>query len=261
MKKVLQKGIAGLGNRLQVLGYCVDVAEETGAELLVDWRDSAWRDKFTRYFTLKDILVSDYKPGIAEKPILPEWWESRVDAKCAKQLAHDDFARVKPADLKADWKTLVVCQYRMRHSGRVYELLDFKPVVKRAFKNLSLKDYDCWHIRDLDKSEGGYAKMLERVRRHETSRQKVVITDNLHCKKRAEMMGVFCPSVIPEPPEKGGAHHVNDPTLGEQGLTKRDINLSTVVDVLVGVNAVEFHATCEGSTYSQLIKNLRKAGK
>ncbi len=73
MKTVIQKGIAGLGNRFQVLGYCFDLSIKHKAQLLVDWRDSSWNDDFSYYFNSD--MTKDYPPILLEFPnIKPEWW-------------------------------------------------------------------------------------------------------------------------------------------------------------------------------------------
>jgi hypothetical protein len=51
-RTVVVKGIAGLGNRMQVLGHCCDLASRWKAVLCVDWTHNSWSESFDNYFQL-----------------------------------------------------------------------------------------------------------------------------------------------------------------------------------------------------------------
>src|SRR6056297_3500142 len=71
-KLIVQKGIAGLGNRLQVLGRVVDMAHETGRSWFADWRDSSWEDGFDPYFEQLPGLVGAEGCSVWPNPWTPE---------------------------------------------------------------------------------------------------------------------------------------------------------------------------------------------
>jgi len=249
MKTVVQKGIAGLGNRFQVLGYCFDVAKKKNAKLLVDWRDSSWRDNFSNYF-VSDIIL-DFEDG--EYPdIKPEWWSDKINSKVAKNAAKKEFV--------GEWETLVICQYNAKYSDEIFKHIDFHTRIYNKYSVLefpSANKYDCWHIRATDKTAGDPFAILKKIIDNKTSNYKVIITDNLDIKNKAIKNNIVCQSIIPPIPKKYGVHHSTDEYLKINNITKRDLNDSALVDLLIGKNATNFYSTCENSSFSQLIKRLR----
>jgi hypothetical protein len=258
MKTVVQKGIAGLGNRFQVLGRCVDIALEHKAQIIADWRDSSWGDDFSYYFS-SDIIAS-YPPITLSFPgVKPEWWNDKINAHCAKALAGEDFARATPAIIADDWETLVVCQYKAKYSDAIFRHIDFHRRIYDKYNKMwpPAEEWVCWHIRATDKTGGNAFKILERIINLDCGGYKAIITDNLDIKNEAVRNGIICQSIIPPVPEKGGVHHSSKEYLADSGISRQELNDSALVDMLIGINAANFFATCENSSYSQLIQRWR----
>ena len=256
MKKVIQKGIAGLGNRFQVLGYCFDIAQLHKAKLLVDWRDSSWRDDFSNYFdsdTISDFQDDDY-PNV-----MPEWWADKINAPCAKRLAGEDFKRVDVHAIASQWETLAVCQYKAQYSSEIFNHISFKKRISDKAKKFKLyyKKYNCWHIRATDKTAGDPFEIVNKIMTKSRKIPSVILTDNLQVKNYAVFQGFFCPSIIPDIPMAGGIHHSTETHLSKSKITRQELNDSALADILIGANATNFHSTCENSSFSQLIERIR----
>ena len=256
MKRVVQKGIAGLGNRFQVLGYCVDIAIANNAKLLVDWRDYCWNDNFSDYFTSD--VIDDFKDG-TYPDVKPTWWSDKINSTCPRKLTGANFAPVPTKIINSDWKTLVVCQYSAVYSDTIFKNIDFKRRLYDKLRDLEFfsAGYECWHIRATDKTAGDPFAILKQIIAFPTPNYKVIITDNLDIKNEAHKHGIFCQSLIPPVPKSHGIHHSTDDSLRACGITRRILNDSVLVDLLIGKNAVFFHSTCENSSFSQLITRMR----
>jgi hypothetical protein len=249
---IIHKGIAGLGNRFQVLAACC----ATGHNVFADWRDSSFRGRFSDVF--ESGMVSDFEPGSISGPVYPEWWSSRIDSPCAKVLAGDRFQSAQFADAR-DHETIVVCKYLadyplamlrlIRPNNEAYQLAESKMQ--------GIGQYHCWHVRATDKS-GDTDAIIQRIMDAEPGMTKVVITDSQYV--RDCLSCCVCPSDIPTVPKRGGIHHMRDDDLAASGLTKKQLNLSAVADIIIGVRATVFEGTCPNSSYSELIENARKEG-
>jgi len=258
MKTVIQKGIAGVGNRFQVMGYCFDLAKKHNARLLVDWRDSSWGDNFSNYFDSD--IIKDFQEGDYEN-VKPQWWSDKINNKCAKRLAGEGFVRADEDIINSQWETLAVCQYKAGYSNDIFKHVDFSGRIYCKYLNLGIPqadELDCWHIRATDKTAGDPQAILNSIVSSKTSNHKIIITDNLDIKNKAIKNGIYCISRIPPVPKRNGVHHSTDEYLRSAGITRRELNDSALVDLLIGKYAANFHSTCKNSSYSQLINRLRE---
>jgi hypothetical protein len=256
---VIQKGIAGFGNRFQVLGYCLDIAIKHDAKLFIDWRDSSWGDDFLNYFDTRTPLIDNFQRGGKFDDVKPEWWADKLEAPCAKKLAGENFVRINDAIVSEGWKTLVVCQYKAQFSDRIFNVISPKVQILNLLRDFKsrVSNYDCWHIRATDKTAGDPFKILEKIGKHRPDHRKVLITDNRNVMEEANRNGILCESMIPEVPEKGGIHHLGQLWLKSCGPSREILNRGAILDILIGANANHFYETCPNSSYSYLINRIR----
>lgn len=252
---ILQKGIAGIGNRFQVLAACC----ATGQHVFADWRDTSFRGKFSDVFYSDQ--VTDFEPGSVTDPVYPAWWTSHIDNPCAKQLAGDHFrsARISDSD---QYERIVVCKYNAMYPPCMLKII--RPnaqVYNFAEMNMhGVGPYRCWHVRATDKNADTDKIIHDIINVLTPGLQKVVITDSRYVRDCLCGHRIYCPSDIPPVPKRGGIHHMSDRDLSAAGMTKRQLNLSCVSDLVIAARADVFDATCPHSSYSQLIETAREEG-
>lgn len=249
MKCVLQKGIAGLGNRLQVLGYCVDIAEKTGRIVVPDWRDTSWRLGFRSCF-------GGFQSHCLGKSVWPPPWKLKnVGCKCPKEFFKGDGGKTtfNVDEIPENKEVIVVCRYIAPFSNKLFTKITInKDIVQEAndwLKKHGIKPYTyrCWHIRHRDKrtEEGALKEAYKQIKKGD-----VIITDNAECGSWG-----LCPSyIVKSKTPKKGLHH-----LKVQRPEKSKINRSSVIDMIIGGLAKEFYPVCSHSSYGQFIERGHKA--
>ena len=263
-RTIVDKGIAGLGNRLQVLGHCCDLSRRWKAVVCVDWTHNSWSDPFENYFSLAcpsepAFRRSDGDFGL----VIPARYASCItqDPLACDSLRDRAFLTVQEAVLSGPWDTLVVCRYLARYSNRIFRLLRLHGDVKKAVigrlneLNLQSGHYDCWHVRHTDASGGCPIAILKAIVAYASPCQKVVITDSVEVVDLCVSYGIICPSIIPtvKHGSRHGIHHLREAQLGQQGLTKQEVNRSAVVDLMIAGLARQFWGTCQLSSFSEFI--------
>ncbi|WP_146134602.1 hypothetical protein [Aphanothece minutissima] len=263
-RTIVDKGIAGLGNRLQVLGHCCDLSRRFNAVLCVDWTHNSWNDLFEHYFS----LACPSEPAFQRSDgdfghVIPPRYASCItqDPLKCEGLPHGTFLTDQEPALDGPWDTLVVCRYLARYSNRLFRLLRLHQEVRKAVVDrmsdlgLSPGSYDCWHVRHTDASGGCPLDILKAIAHYPGTRTKVVITDSVDVIDLCVSYGVICPSIIPvvKSGSRHGVHHLGEAQLGQQGLVKQDVNRSAVVDLMIAGLARQFWGTCQRSTFSEFI--------
>ena len=263
-RTIVDKGIAGLGNRLQVLGHCCDLSRRFNAVLCVDWTHNSWNDLFEHYFS----LACPSEPAFQRSDgdfghVIPPRYASCItqDPLKCEGLPHGTFLTDHEPALDGPWDTLVVCRYLARYSNRLFRLLRLHQEVRKAVVDrmgdlgLSPGSYDCWHVRHTDASGGCPLDILKAIAHYPGTRTKVVITDSVDVIDLCVSYGVICPSIIPvvKSGSRHGVHHLGEAQLGQQGLVKQDVNRSAVVDLMIAGLARQFWGTCQRSTFSEFI--------
>jgi len=248
-KSIVQKGIAGIGNRLQVLGHCVDMAAQTGRRVYPDWRDISWRLGFYDYFTLAGSGLPESEESIWPKP----WTHDTLWCECPKKLWKDKGrARYSASAIPGDTDVAVVCAYCASYSDKLFQDLGVLPyIVESALAWLEENDrksgeYNCWHIRHTDKKTDKDALQDAKAR---IKPGDVVITDNHDITAWG-----LCPSFT-LPNAQRGMHHAK-----VDEATKHEINVSAIRDMVIAGLADKFTGLCRKSSYSEFIKRGRKAG-
>jgi hypothetical protein len=267
-RTVVIKGIAGLGNRLQVLGHCCDLASRWNAALCVDWTHNSWSDSFENYFQLSCPSETAFvRPEGGFGQVMPSRYAcciTKNPLNCHGSLNGDFLTETDP-DPDGPWDSLVVCGYLARYSNRLFRILrlnqDIKQVVMGRMNELNLIPgaYDCWHVRHTDASGGCPDEILRAIARHSSTRRKVVITDSFEVVEMCRKLSIVCPSVIPS--IKGGSrvgvHHLGEERLLQEGLAKQDVNRAVVTDLMIAGLARHFWGTCQRSTFSDFIYRVR----
>jgi hypothetical protein len=131
-----------------------------------------------------------------------------------------------------------------------------KAVIGRlAELDLSIGDYDCWHVRHTDSSGGCPHNIVKAIAGYSSTRKKVVITDSVEVVDLCRSFGIICPSVIPSIDSGGrhGIHHLDETRLARQGFVKQDVNRSVLLDLVIAGLARRFWGTCQQSTFSEFI--------
>lgn len=260
MNTIIQKGIAGLGNRLMVLGWCLDNAIKYDTALWVDWRDSSWQTGFDAYFELSRVSLYEYISG----KYWPDCWDIQTaqDVSCAKAMM--PACKTAPHDIDAhhaECDVFVACQYLAPYSDAIFEHLHLTPYMQgwtSAYMQALPDNYHCYHIRHTDKRTKYIDDRLFDAAQYKFS--VVVVTDSLQVKTKALELGLLCPSIIPADPKKGGVHHSKRATLAAQGLDRETLNRSAVADMFVAGLADRFIACCPDSSYSKFVQRGRKVG-
>lgn len=267
-RTIVDKGIAGLGNRLQVLGYCCDLASRANAALCVDWTHNSWSDHFEHYFFLSCLSEGAFVRCEGDfGNVFPQRYGSCITKNpldCDEWL-NGDFLTDPDPDRDGPWDTLVVCRYRANYSNRLFRLLSLNEMMKQAvisrMNELKLLpgSYDCWHVRHTDSSGGSPVEILRAIARYAGSRRKVVITDSFEVVEMCREFGIICPSIIPPIKVGGGigVHHLAEERLVREGLSKQDVNRSVVTDLMIAGLACHFWGTCQGSTFSSFLYRAR----
>jgi len=275
---IIHKAVAGLGNRLQALGRCVDLAAQTGATLITDWRDLSWQDHFTSCWALDSTPHKDMTPELAHSKHWGRTWPSfwtpdmladfkRWDWPQWNAMKHVKEPKTNDAGessaVMAGTTTIVVCRYSAGYSDRLFSDLRVAPAVligvREALHSNDLQPfgYDCLHVRHTDKKG---SDPMQAIAELDPSRDWVVCTDALTVKEQAQKAGHICPSLIPKTQGGWGIHHTNREHLQEQGMTREDINRSAVIDMIICGLSRNFRHTCSSSSYDLFINRGRAAG-
>jgi len=258
-KIVMQKGVAGLGNRLQILGRCVDLAQEIGAKVYPDWRDRCWVLGWHAYLTLGALSECEMPQDVPPETIYPPHWatENRYIAEtCLRQW----YGHIRADSIPSTAELSVYMGYNAGYSDELFRHLRLRPGMLTALgarmwlSRLEPGGYNCWHIRHNDKKskpediEEAFAAM------ESSTLPPVLLTDNIALNGRADQAGISCPSFLPaQRPRGGGVHHM-DLCAFDRGMC----NASAIADLWIGGMAHEFHAICPASTFSQFIERGRK---
>lgn len=264
-RTIVNKGMAGLGNRLQALGYCCDLAKRLNATLCVDWTHNSWSDAFDGYFQMTRASESAFLgPEGGCGRVVPARYASCITGNplASDVLVKDGFLKTASDPLQAGpWDTFVVCRYLSRYANRIFRVLrlneTFKQVVMGQMNELNLIPGadDCWHIRHTDASGESPDQSLRAIARHLRARRKVVMTDSLEVVEMCRKPSIVCPSVIPSIKDRGrvGVHHLGEERLRQQGLVKQDVNRSVVTDLMIAGLPRHFWGTCQRPTFSDFI--------
>ena len=257
MNYVINKGIAGLGNRLQSLGWALDTALKHDAKLVVDWEDTTWRFPFGDYFTLDGIDIAPLSEVPDDIDVSPKAWrglwrEQAGSRKGCKAMTY----RIAPGA-----EAQVICVYKHRHSDDLYRRIRLSGESRHFLKaarvshGLSLGEFNVWHIRHTDKRTERWENYIKDAANEQkkTGIRSVVVTDSLQVQEVAHRLGLCCPSSICDPLPGGGVHHadIND-------LAKHVVNMSAIADMWLGIEAEAFTACCPDSTFSQFVERMRK---
>jgi hypothetical protein len=266
MKYLIQKGVAGLGNRMQALGRCVDLQRRTGAALWIDWRDFSWREGFESCFRLDNAesLTCEDALGQAWGDTYPIFWTpekvadfKRWDGPYAEDRATKEpktWDRSEENAIDQGRDTLVVCRYSAPYSDELFKRLHLSDAVLEAVRQERVVE-DAIHIRHTDKKGEDPYKLIDGL-----SRPHRVCTDSVKAKAYAVEKGHVCTSVIANARGGWGVHHTDDADLAADGLTRRAINRGAVVDLVLCGLAKTFRTNCSNSSYAMLINRGRSAG-
>jgi hypothetical protein len=263
MKAILQKGRAGLGNRFQVLGRCLDLAEARGVPLYVDWTDHGWADGFYPYFEIEGHPreLADFSGW----SVNPESLKETVGKRMGIDLPWKGVERT-PMDGEGDGDLRVIWDYGSPYSNLIFDRLKLTEQVIQSIRetldrfSLVPGEYTVLHVRSV-----GSAKLAEppeeTLRRH---RPCVLVTDDSEVKRLGIELGYTCPSNIPPLPggkrsDIGpGIHH--DP--GNSGMIRRELNLGILTDLAICSLAGELIGNCypRESTFKILSDRIRETG-
>lgn len=257
MKYVVQKGIAGLGNRLQGLGLALDIAHKHGARLAVDWTDAKiWRMGFDPYFRIDGADLCDIVEIPEDTTAWPECWRGNIGGEfCRATMTQTKHAPHRTAE------TIVVCRYNSKHSDRLFRGIRLSAETERylrtvmATERLAPGNYDLWHIRHTDKRTDGWREWLGSAieAQESTGIRSVVVTDSLQVQKVAHRLGLCCPSSICDPLPGGGVHHAD---INDQA--KHVVNMSAIADMWLAIKSRQFTACCPTSTFSEFAERMRR---
>ena len=253
MQYVINKGIAGLGNRLQSLGWALDTALKHDAKLVVDWEDSTWRLGFNDFFSLDGIDIAPLSEVPDDIDVSPETWRDKWMHRCGtKQGGKAMTYRIEP-----DAEAQVICVYKHAHSDELSRRIRPSPASQETIAaNLNMMpSFNAYHIRNTDKQTSDWQEWIEEAtnRQNVSKQPSLIATDSIEVEAAARDAGLVCVSWLIPPDAKGGVHHArcNDET-------KDAINLSAVVDMWLCVHAETFTACCPSSTFSQFVERMRK---
>ncbi|MCT0208448.1 hypothetical protein KQ305_12135 [Synechococcus sp. CS-1332] len=263
-RTVVVKGIAGLGNRLQVLGYCCDLASHWNAALCVDWTHNSWSDSFENYFQLScPSEMAFVRPEDGFGQVMPSRYACSITKNplnCHGAL-NGDFLTEPDQDPDGPWDTLVVCRYLARYSNRLFRILrlhqDIKQAVMSRMNEMDLVPgaYECWHVRHTDASGGCPKEILRAIAGYSGRRRSVVITDSFEVVDMCRQFNISCPSIVPvvKVGDGLGIHHLDEERLRQEGLSKQDINRSVVTDLMIAGLSRHFWGTCQRSSFSSFV--------
>jgi hypothetical protein len=263
-RTVVVKGIAGLGNRMQVLGHCCDLASRWKAVLCVDWTHNSWSESFENYFQLACPSEKAFlRPEGGFGKVVPSRYTHCVtrDPLQSQEWLKGDFLTDLDQRPEGPWNTVVACGYLARYSNRLFRLLrlnpDFRQLVVARMKELGLVPgaYDCWHVRHTDASGGCPKQILGAIVRDSGRRRIVVITDSFEVVALCRQLNITCSSIVPsvKAGDGLGIHHLQGGRLSQEGLSKQDVNRSVMTDLFIGGLARHFWGTCQRSSFSEFI--------
>ncbi len=252
--------MAGLGNRLQSLGWALDLALQYHVPLAVDWLDRTWQNGFGLFFEIEDmkILTPGDIPGPITGPITvwPLDWAGRWRGEYIWGDIRQTRGRIDSA-----FDLIVVCRYNSAHSDELYHRLRLTPPTRTALESTGLAPghYNAWHIRHTDKKTGDWPAWLTAAQQSQatTGIQSVILTDSLEVQNQALSLGMASPSRLVERyrcgKHHGGVHHVRtDPG------TKAILNQSAIADMWLAIKSRQFTACCPTSTFSEFAERMRR---
>lgn len=233
-KILLQFGACGLGNRLYVMGWCLDKVIHHNMLFYPLWNDTtSWRQDFFETFQLPKQLLFDinnfdplqlksqYKQHMQQLP------------KCIAHFARNTLNKKSVPEVNAVIKQIsvecgqyldndiiepgiyITSQYSRPYSDKIFSLLTLHDTVKerviRTLKTLP-NQYYCWHIRATDKSFDDFGTSADEIFNEieKCSFPKVILTDSIIIKKRALENNIICLSELPDVAFSG-----RDPVLSE----------------------------------------------
>jgi len=253
---IVQKGINGLGDRLRVLGECVDMAEATGRYIYPDWRDKCWRLGFFDYFSLEGDIAPERTQYVWPEPyVWPKpWTMDNLWCECPQTLLGKQcLTHFAAADIPHGVDVAVACRPGGQYSDKFFHVLHIsQEIVDSALSWLRGNDrkpgeYRCFHVRHTDRETDD--ESLKSVR-EELQPGDVIITDNHEVAKWGD-----CPSYT-FPVKRSGLHK----QYGVDDGTKHALNVSSIRDMIIGGLSGEFVYFRSDSSYSQFIQRSREAG-
>lgn len=293
-RAILHYGCGGLGNRLQVLGWCIDKAIEHQMKIYPMWNDSlSWREDFFDKFNISSDLIFDIskydssqvKTNLLNLPTelltdsrqFQNYFTETDETKIPNNVSLvNHIFHVVEAECRAYFNSnsiedgiYLMPAFCIKYKDNIFKHLSIQDKVKHAVNaslDLISKPYTCWHIRYTDKSNGiPIEDIFKEIETH-PSQTKVIVTDSAIVKQMSIERDMICLSRIPRvvPPTcgrkipGGGAHHRTDAQLANDNLTKDDVNMSAIVDMFIAGMADEFIGTCaKTSSYSWFIDRGR----
>jgi len=261
MKYIINKGMAGLGNRLQSLGLAADKALEYNAELAVDWTDPSWLLGFDAYFRIDSRKLKLVSPEELPDDLVvkPDKWRDFWKIPAGGEKNGIKGIKVQSKTVDPDCGGHIICCYKYPHSDFIYrtlrpskEALAWRTAVLRDMKVPSL--YDAYHIRHTDKKTDDWKRKVRQARRRQERDgiPVLILTDSVAVRDSAVGLGLTAPSWILEPDRPGGVHHKK-----VDRDTKHLINLSAIADLWTAVKARKFVACCPDSTFSIFAERKR----
>ena len=141
-KYIINKGIAGLGNRLLALSNAIEYAKRTDRLLVVDWTDSVYsygpsQNAFNDCFRLTDLPASPANtweiPSLSNLSIIPKMWSGHVMSS-PYDVTRYTGSRVAPAwNLEGPFKdTGASATLAQNHNSDIVMFVSYKPPIKPA---------------------------------------------------------------------------------------------------------------------------------
>ena len=237
MQVVILKGLVGLGDRLRALNVCLQYCIMYNAYLCIDWNDAVWDDDFFYYFELSNVQLlskSDTLQRAKTGSIFPSMWT----AELLEKPLHFNMGgegcsfTTKQGYIPAD---VIVCNSSalydsdcfLRHSLKLQDALlsRVQPYIAKA-RTLSL----LIHLRMTDKP----SNIVEEFQKYyatlpEYYKTNVAIISDMQYEWDIPPFRENA-SVYTLPPSQKGRHTYTAEELAPFGLSKRQMNIETIID-------------------------------
>ena len=278
---VVFKGWEGFADRLQVLSDCIHYCIKNDAALCVDWRDYMWgqnNEDFSDYFDILHIPIIQLADVVTflenGSSIMPELWTPELLKEPPSEIIHfgkfrlkfDNYAKVNSDIVVVNGKGV-----RTWHVDNLVNNIKIKdelvPTIISRLCALKLP-YTIIHLRGTDRfsPEALKTTTLEYEGLSQEIKERVYVVSDM--KELLESWTAKYPttlkieenqSIFKLPSGPQGTHTYEQEILKIYGLTKRELNINTLVDFLA-ISYANWTYGNKASLFISMGRMMRQAG-
>jgi hypothetical protein len=257
---VITRSLQGFADRLQILSDAIEYCKRNDAALCVDWRDVAWgqTDKnFDDYFDLikvESVTIEQVVQRLQEgATIYPDTWNAENIREPMTKVAKivNGAAKFNGNYKKLNYDIIIIAdEDRTFHISNMIVNIRLKPdiqnIIIEKIRHLILP-YTCIYIRGTDRLKIDPEEAIDSlIQKYDNllpfrkEQQCYVLSDMIamieKLKEKIEKAEIACPDNVIYKLDRNnmkGTHFIDKKVLAHYGLTKHEMNISTITDFII----------------------------